>query len=171
MNRIPFSLKFVKEVLLVLREKPLKEIVFGKRIRSTNEEKDLLRWISNNPVAFKAQGGRRGEFLNLDLVHKGKGRVYLLPNRLGDEKSHSILLLDDEVTITPGPDLYVYLSTEADARKGFGEYLNHGPLKGSKGGQSYVIEKPIEELSYYKSVVIYCNRFETLFTFAPLAVE
>lgn len=159
------SLSSVKDMIQVFRRKPLKEIFFGKKVQYTKEEQELLAWIKDNPQQFKREGGRKGDFIRKDLVHKGAGTVYLLSRR----PKQSILLFDEKVTIRTGPDLYVYLSTEKDARKGLGDILNLGLLKGTKGGQSYAIKQPLQALERYQSVVIYCKAFEELFTFAALS--
>ena len=110
-----------------------------------------------------------GQFNKRDLIHKGRGNVYLLASKFGNKNLESIVVFDDDVVITPGPDLYLYLSTESDVgRNGLGNYLDLGLLKGTKGGQIYVINSPIISLSQYKSAVIWCKQFSVLFSFAVL---
>ena len=65
----------------------------------------------------------------------------------------------------------IYCAQEAAKimkKKGSGKILNLGLLKGTKGGQSYIIKEPIEKLSGYNSVVVYCKKFEVQFTYAAL---
>lgn len=155
---------------MLFRERSLKEILFGKHVALSREEQNVLQWIRGNPGAFKAAGGRTGQFVKVDLVHKGIGTVYMLPNRLGDEKRESVVLFDEDTKIIPGPDLWLYLSSNENVKKdGLGEYLQLVLIKGNKGGQAYMIKKPMSELGIYKSVVIWCKQFSVLFTFAPLA--
>jgi len=168
MAKISFTPTFLKEVLMVFRERPLKEIIFGKKVQHSADEKQTLNWIKNNPQEFKARGGRRGSFITINLAHRGKGTVYLLPSIAGNSSNQSQLLFAEDVKVIPGPDLYVYLSTAADARQNLGEYINLGLLQGTKGGQSYLINQPIEQLDKYQSAVIYCKQFAVLFTFAQL---
>ncbi len=155
------SLTTLRDLIDVLKEKSLKEIFFGKKVSLSQKEQYLLDQIKRNPISFTKVGGRKGNFIKKDVIHKGRGSVYLLPGR----EEESILLFDNEVRIQSGPDLYVYLSTKNTAKA---EVLNLGLLKGTKGGQSYTIKKTISELQKYKSVVIYCKKFEVLFAYAPL---
>ena len=169
MAYISFSPKFLKEVIMLFKERGFKDVVLGKRALLSDKEKSVLGWIKDNPSKFKAVHGRSGEFSKVDIVHKGSGRVYLLSNKLGNENNESLILFDDDVRITRGPDLWVYLSTSQNIKKeGLGDYLKIELVKGDKGGQSYIVQKPILELEKYKSVVIWCKQFSVLFTFAPL---
>lgn len=170
MAKLSLSPKFIKEVFLLFYERPLKEMLFGKRADLSAEEKNLLDWIKAYPDQFKTAGGRKGEWSKVDLVHKGTGAVYLLPNQYGDEKNQSLLLFDSKTKITNGPDLWVYLSSNENIKKdGLDEYLVLQLMKGNGGGQSYIIDKPLVELEKYKSVVIWCKQFSVLFTFATLS--
>lgn len=170
MAKFFLSPKFFKEVFLLFRERPLKEIIFGKHVALSAEELRIEQWIKKNPAMFRRSGGRIGNFVKIDPIHKGIGTVYLLPNRLGDEKTESLILFAGDTHITQGPDLWVYLSSYADVKKnGLGEYASLVLIKGNKGGQTYVVAEPIYQLEKYKSVVIWCKQFSVLFTFAPLS--
>ena len=163
MAKFSLSPKFLKEVFQIFKRKSLKEIFFGNKVSYNKKEREIIDWINNNPEKFN-KVGRKGSFIKKDIIHKGQGFVYLLPYK----KNKSILLFDDQVKIQSGPDLYVYLSTKKDLRKGLGKIINLGLLKGTKGGQSYIINNKIKDLDKYKSAVIYCKKFEELFTFATL---
>src|SRR3989344_8149951 len=154
------SWKNIKELLLLLKEKSLKEIFLGNKVKLNNKEEKLLQWIKKNPLSLKKAGGRKGYFIRLGLIHKGNGNVYLLPNKLGNSDQESILLFDSKVKIQSGPDLYVYLSAEQKVKDKIGKILNLGLLKGTKGGQSYVIKQNINSLDKYQSVVVYCKKFK-----------
>lgn len=70
-----------------------------------------------------------------------------------------------------GPDLFVYLTAAApDAPEDEFEadYLDLGRLKGNVGDQNYDVP-PDADLSRYRSVAIWCDRFSVVFTTAPLA--
>lgn len=168
MARISLSPQFLKEVFNLFKGRSLKELIFGKRVQLNQSEQELLAWIRANPGQFLSLKGRSGTFIKKDIVHKGSGTVYLLPNTLKDPQKQSILLFDEATVITPGPDLWVYLSSEPDVSRGLGEFLNLGLLKGTKGGQSYTIDQPAGALDHYRSVVIWCKQFSVLFTFAAL---
>ena len=170
MAKISFSPKFIKEVIMLFRERPIKDIIFGKAVTLSVQEKKVLEWIKKNPDAFRAAGGRMGHFKKIDPVHKGNGSVYLSPNTLGDAEKESLIIFDEDVAITQGPDLWVCLSTHEDVKKdGLGDYIQLVLIKGNKGGQTYILEKPLAELTRFKSVVIWCKQFEVLFSFAPLS--
>jgi len=169
MGHLNITPAFLKDSLKLLREKGLKETVFGNTVKLEASEQELLEWIEKNPSEFKKLGGRKGNFIKIDLVHKGSGLVYLLENTLGDRAHESVVIFDNNIVIQPGPDLYIYLSTEANIKdNGLGEYLDLGLIKGTKGGQLYTIEKPVKTLQKYRSAVIYCKQFSVLFTFATL---
>ena len=156
------ALSTFKDLIEVLKQKPLKEIFFGKEVFLSKKEQNLLARIKDHPKWLVKAGGRKGNFIKRDLVHKGRGTVYLLPS---GRRNESILLFDDKVKIQSGPDLYVYLSTKNTATA---EILNLGLLKGTKGGQSYKIKKPLSQIQKYKYILIYCKKFGVLFTYAPL---
>lgn len=155
------SLIIFRDLIEVLKQKSLKEIFLGKKVSLSLDEQALLAKIKQNPEWFVKAGGRKGNFMKKDIIHKGKGTVYLLSSG----RTESILLFDDEVKIQSGPDLYMYPSTKNNAKA---DILNLGLLKGTKGGQSYRIKKPINQLQKYKYALIYCKKFEVLFTYAPL---
>lgn len=170
MAHLSLSPKFIKEVFMLFRERPLKDIIFGKLAALSQAEQNLLTWIHENPDAFRAVGGRKGSFQKSDPIHKGSGMVYLLPDKLGDETKGSVILFDEDAKITQGPDLWVYLSSNENVKKeGLGDHLRLALMKGNKGGQSYAVAVPIAELARYKSVVIWCKQFAVLFSWAPLS--
>ncbi|MEX0874763.1 MAG: DM13 domain-containing protein [Actinomycetota bacterium] len=69
-----------------------------------------------------------------------------------------------------GPDLLVYLSAAPATANGteFAEtFIDLGELKGNIGNQNYVVPDDAD-LEQYKSVVIWCRRFNVAFGAAPL---
>ena len=107
-----------------------------------------------------------GSFIDIDPIHGavGSATIYELPDggrvlRFEDFKSKN------------GPDLHVYLSTEAPTSTfaGLGEAEVHlGALKGNVGNQNYAIPADID-LSQYRSVVIYCVPFKVVFSTAAFS--
>lgn len=169
MAKFSLSPQFIKEVWQVFRRRPLKEILFGKRVEFDMDEQEFARMVGQDFSKFQAEGARKGQWVKISLPHQGSGLVYLLPNHLGNKDQESLIVFDHDTKIVPGPDLWVYLSTNADVKKdGLGEIIDLGLLKGSRGGQTYVVAKPIKNLNIFKSAVIYCKQFEELFTFAEL---
>lgn len=168
MAKISFRPTFIKEVLTLFKERSLKDMLFGKRVELDEEGKKLFRWIKEHQQEFKESGGRSGSFIAVNLTHRGSGTAYLLPRITGNSNKESILLFGEDFKVIPGPDLWIYLSPSEDIRKNLGEYIHLGLLKGTRGGQWYRIEKPISELTQYRSAVVYCKQFSALFTFAVL---
>lgn len=103
---------------------------------------------------------KSGSFVDADLIHKGSGTAKLL-----EIDGRRIIRLEN-FNVTNGPDLYVYLS---ESKKPTGEiksldkYLNLGPLKGTSGNQNYEVPEPF---SGYDTVVIWCQRYGVLFSYA-----
>lgn len=103
-----------------------------------------------------------GSFVEVDLIHKGSGTAKLLK-----VDGKRVLRLED-FSVTSGPDLYVYLSeskTPAGNIKSLDKYLSLGLLKGTSGNQNYEIPEPFRG---YDTVVIWCQRYRVLFTYAVM---
>lgn len=104
-----------------------------------------------------------GTFVSLD--HGTSGRVRVL--ELGD--GSRVVRLEGLET-SNGPDLYVYLTTNAaagDEGAFDDDYVNLGRLKGNVGDQNYDVPADTD-LSRYRSVVIWCDRFDSAFGAADL---
>ncbi len=105
----------------------------------------------------------RGTFVGADDFHKGSGAAVVLAG------TPPVLQFED-FQVTNGPDLYVYLAAHPQPRRrqdvaqGF---LSLGTLKGNIGAQNYEIP-PGTDLTRYRSVVIYCQRFHVVFATATL---
>ncbi|TWD83468.1 electron transfer DM13 [Kribbella amoyensis] len=104
--------------------------------------------------------------------HETTGSVAIV--RLPD--GSRILRLQDLDT-SDGPDLEVWLSDAAvrPGRAGWhvfddGEYRSLGQLKGNKGNQNYVIPADVD-LTDFRSVSIWCNRFNVSFGAAELVAS
>ena len=107
-----------------------------------------------------------GAFIDIDPIHgaEGSATIYLLPD------GERVLRFDD-FRSKNGPDLHVYLSTEAPTSTfaGLGaDEIHLGALKGNVGSQNYAIPADLD-LSQYRSVVIYCVPFRVVFSTAAFA--
>ena len=107
-----------------------------------------------------------GSFIDIDPIHgaEGSATIYALPD------GERVLRFED-FRSKNGPDLHVYLSTEAPTSTfaGLGANEIHlGALKGNVGNQNYDIPADID-LSEYRSVVIYCVPFRVVFSTAAFA--
>ncbi len=108
-----------------------------------------------------------GRFRDGDAIHKGSGVASLY--RLPDGR-HIVRLEDFEVT--NGPALVVLLAgafDPQDAKEVKRKYIKLGDLKGNKGNQNYEIPADINP-NFYRSVVIWCDLFDVLFSTATLHV-
>jgi hypothetical protein len=129
----------------------------------------LTRAVSEAaPTAAIESQLRAGSFSRLDSIHGGEGTASLVQLANGQR----VLRLGDDFRVTNGPDLYVYLSP-AVAPRTSGELHADGAfevaqLKGNIGGQNYMLPAELD-LSSFKSVVIYCRRFTTVFSTAELS--
>ena len=107
-----------------------------------------------------------GSFIDIDPIHgaEGSATIYQLPDG-------GRVLRFEEFRSKNGPDLHVYLSTEAPvstfAGLGDGE-IHLGALKGNVGNQNYDIPADVD-LSQYRSVVIYCVPFRVVFSTAAFS--
>ncbi|MBI2006386.1 MAG: DM13 domain-containing protein [Nitrosopumilales archaeon] len=101
-----------------------------------------------------------GSFVGVgDGIHDAKGNVLVVPL----ENSQQILRLED-FSSTNGPDLYVYLASDASAS----DYVSLGQLKANNGNQNYDIPEGTD-LAKYDTVLIWCKQFSVLFGSAELA--
>lgn len=95
-----------------------------------------------------------GSFIGVnDGIHNAEGIAKIIPF----QNDINVLRLEN-LKVTNGPDLYVYLSTDKSATN----FVNLGKLKANNGNQNYDI--PIDtDLSKYDTVLIWCKAFSVLF--------
>lgn len=102
---------------------------------------------------------RTGSFIGVgDGIHNAEGMAKVIPLEYGT----NILRLEN-LRVTNGPDLYVYLSPDKDAS----DIVNVGKLKANNGNQNYDIPEGTD-LSKYSTVLIWCRPFSVLFGSAEL---
>ena len=109
---------------------------------------------------------RVGEFKETDAFHRRSGQAAIYSGSGG-----SYLLRLENLDVTNGPALHVYLSLHADPesaddvkRPG---YLGLGKLKGNRVNQNYQIPAGTD-IWTFNSVVIYCKPFAVVFSVATL---
>ena len=104
---------------------------------------------------------RTGSFVGVgDGIHNAEGEAKLIPFQDGDS---NILRLEN-LRVTNGPDLYVYLATDKTAS----DFVNIGKLKANNGNQNYDIPAGTD-LTKYDTVLIWCRPFSVLFGSAELS--
>jgi hypothetical protein len=111
------------------------------------------------PTLFAPRTVATGEFEGTDEFHFGRGTASLIEVEPG--RYH--LRLDD-FSVRNGPDLYVYLSTDADdyAR----DALELGTLKATDGSFGYDVPAGTD-IGRFRSAIIWCKQFSHLFAVAP----
>ena len=106
----------------------------------------------------------KGEIHNADKTGSGTATIY----QLADGKR--VLRLTD-FAVDNGPDLHVRLIAADDAKDTASvaktDHVELDKLKGNKGSQNYDVPENVD-LSKYKVVSIWCNRFSVNFAAAPL---
>jgi hypothetical protein len=106
----------------------------------------------------------RGQFHG--VAHQGKGVATV--HKLASGKQ---VLRFINFETSNGPALHVYLVAAADAQDNDtvknADYIDLGALKGNKGDQNYELPADVD-LSKYRSVTVWCQRFSVNFATAPL---
>jgi len=102
-----------------------------------------------------------GLFVDGDSSHHATGTAKAL--RDGDA---FIIRLEDDFEVTNGPDLFVYLGKDGE----YDKEARLGKLKGSKGGQNYIVPSEIDA-TQYNEVWIWCRAFGVKFGSAHLIVS
>jgi len=100
-----------------------------------------------------------GQFVDGDAVHSGEGGMTIT-----ETKDGAVLAFDDNFKTSEGPDLFVYLSSNA-ADQGLGDYVSLGTLQSISGAQAYALPTNYKE---YKTVVVWCREFSATFATAQL---
>ena len=94
-----------------------------------------------------------GSFVGVgDGIHDAQGIAKVIPI----EGDGNVLRLEDLI-VTNGPNLYVYLSTDKNAS----DFVNLGRLKANIGNQNYEIPEGID-ITKYDTVLIWCRAFSVL---------
>jgi len=119
-------------------------------------EDDTMMKDTESRVAVSLSGAFVGVG---DGIHDAKGNALVVPL----EDNQQILRLED-FSSTNGPDLYVYLASDASAS----DYVSLGRLKANNGNQNYDIPEGTD-LTKYDTVLIWCKQFSVLFGSAELA--
>jgi hypothetical protein len=109
----------------------------------------------------------KGELHKAEKAGKGTATVYKLAD------GRRVLRLTNFETGN-GPDLHVRLIAADDAKDtasvAKAEFVELGKLKGNKGNQNYDLPENVD-LSKYKLVSIWCNRFSVNFASGPLTAD
>ena len=139
-------------------------VVFAQGIQNETLIDDATSEMSKNTSNSLSEVGpnlntNEGTFVGAgDGIHNAEGIAKIIP--LQDE--NKVLRLEN-LKVTNGPDLYVYLATD----KAASDFVDLGRLKGNIGNQNYDV--PLgTDLTKYDTVLIWCKLFSVLFGSAEL---
>ena len=130
----------------------------------TDKNDDAMMEKEDNMMADNGEGamtekGLAGSFAGAgDGIHNAEGAAKVI--RVAD--GSNVLRLEN-LKVTNGPDLYVYLVTDKQAS----DYVDLGRLKANNGNQNYDIPEGTD-LSKYDTGVVWCKQFSVLFGSAEL---
>ncbi|BAY27491.1 hypothetical protein NIES2100_73160 [Calothrix sp. NIES-2100] len=116
------------------------------------------------PATVASSGSGVGVFKAGEHPTQGKVKVVT-------EQGKSYLEFDQNFKTDKGPDLYVILyRSDAPPQSGIKEkdYLSIAPLQKISGTQRYAVPEKVK-LGEFKSVAIWCRKFNATFGYAPLA--
>jgi Electron transfer DM13 len=136
--------------------------IASKINNSVNESMDQIKQQQEKTqnTITTASTLRTGSFVGVgDRIHNAEGEAKIIPFQDGDK---NILRLEN-LRVTNGPDLYVYLATD----KTTSDFVNVGKLKANNGNQNYEIPAGTD-LTKYDTVLIWCRPFSVLFGSAEL---
>jgi hypothetical protein len=102
-----------------------------------------------------------GTFFGRDVVHRASGTVSTM------ETADGPMVQFKDFSVTPGPDLFVYLSPNAPGEE-LGTYVSLGHIKSFSGEQTYNLPENYRD---YKTIVIWCRSFSVTFATAELVPE
>ncbi len=112
-----------------------------------------------------------GTFQPINAVRWGQGTVTIY-----EDASSALTMRFEGYSMLSGPDLHVYLSA-ADTPTSLANMtvadvapLDIGILKASDGSQNYTLPADTD-LSLYRSVVVYSQSLDLIYTYAPLFVR
>jgi len=108
--------------------------------------------------AFEPRVASQGEFAGADDFHFGRGQALLIETAPGQ-----FTLRLEEFSVRNGPDLFVYLSTDANGYSD--DALLLGELKGTDGAFNYDVPTGTD-VSQFQSAIVWCKAFSVLFATA-----
>ena len=106
------------------------------------------------------EGTRTGSFVGADEFHFGSGSALLIETSPGEW-----IVRFEDFSVRNGPDLFVYLSPEADGYEDGAIEL--GPLKATDGSFNTAVPAGTN-VGEMRSVVIWCKQFAVQFAVADL---
>ena len=128
-------------------------------MNQTLQQQEERRTLNTTTITTTPNVLRTGSFIGVgDGIHNAEGIARIISLQDGT----NILRLEN-LRVTNGPDLYVYLSPD----KSISNFVNVGKLKANNGNQNYDIPAATD-LSKYDTILIWCRPFSLLFGSAEL---
>ena len=115
---------------------------------------------TSSAAAFAVQVVREGEFRGADDFHFGEGRAQII-----EIAPDEYILRFEAFSVRNGPDLFVYLSSDAETPSG--DAVKLGELKATDGAFNYEIPAGTD-VTNLGHAMIWCDQFGVLFATAPL---
>lgn len=110
--------------------------------------------------AFEPRVISEGEWIGADDFHFARGKALIIETEPG-----KYVVRVEDFSIRNGPDLFVYLSPDANGYSG--DALKLGGLRATDGAFNYEVPEGTD-ISQFQSVVVWCDAFAVLFGTAPL---
>jgi hypothetical protein len=117
--------------------------------------------VATPEPAFQPNVVDQGEFQGADDFHFGRGQALLI-----ETAPDTYTVRFENFSVRNGPDLFVYLSTDPEGYSQ--DALLLGELKGTDGAFNYDVPTGTD-VSKYRSAVVWCKAFSTLFATATFA--
>lgn len=122
-------------------------------VRENTSTEDLMEMAPENSKLIYSGDFMMGPYGN---NIGGKAEIY-------EKDGVYTLAFDKDFSVSNGPDLYLYLSTEQQPNN----FISLGRLKSINGGQVYTFAtKP--DLDNYKYAVVHCQQYNHMFSYALL---
>ena len=122
-------------------------------IRENTATEDLMEMAPENATLKYSGNFIQGPYGN---NVNGKAEIY-------EKNGVFTLVLNENFTISNGPDLYVYVSKEQQPS----QFVSLGKLKSVNGGQTYTFTGSVN-FDEYKYAVVHCQQYNHLFSYALL---
>jgi hypothetical protein len=126
----------------------------------TGQSATSMPSVESGMAAPAPQLNLTGVFRGADEFHFGRGTAQIIETEPG---KYTVRL--EDFAVRNGPDLYVYLSPDANGYAP--DAVNLGRLKADRGAFNYEVPDGTD-VSRVKSVVIWCRQFSVLFAWASL---
>jgi len=132
----------------------------GEAASDEPEQQAMPAGEEDTPEPFRPREARRGVWEGADAFHFAEGDALIIEVAPG-----RYVLRVENFSVRNGPDLFMYLSPDPDGYAEGG--LTLGELRATDGSFNYEIPEGTD-LSLFKSVVVWCERFAVLFATATL---